>query len=83
MVSSFQKPIQLNCSYSISQAKLIWADNQRKLILPTAPSTIREELDTNPFLRVDSEPIALLVNTKDPILVLKTLRDMKDSFRAS
>lgn len=33
--------------------KLSWAQNQRKSGLPTVPSTIEEELETNPFIRVD------------------------------
>lgn len=36
----------------ISQ-KLSWAEQKRKTALPTVPSTIEEELETNPFMRVD------------------------------
>lgn len=36
----------------ISQ-KLSWAELKRKSSLPTVPSTIEEELETNPFMRVD------------------------------
>ena len=37
---------------SISQ-KLAWAEQKRKTGLPTVPSTIEEEFETNPFMRVD------------------------------
>lgn len=33
--------------------KLSWAQNQRQNDLPTVPSTIEEELETNPFMRAD------------------------------
>lgn len=36
----------------ISQ-KLSWAQQQRQSGLPTIPSTIEEELETNPFMRAD------------------------------
>jgi hydroxyacylglutathione hydrolase len=35
------------------QQKLTWAKNQRQAGQPTIPSTIEEELETNPFMRVD------------------------------
>jgi hydroxyacylglutathione hydrolase len=35
------------------QQKLTWAQHQRQAGLPTIPSTIEEELETNPFMRVD------------------------------
>lgn len=35
------------------QQKLSWAQQQRQAGLPTIPSTIEEELETNPFMRVD------------------------------
>lgn len=33
--------------------KLSWAQQQRLAGLPTIPSTIEEELETNPFMRVE------------------------------
>ncbi|XP_020229115.1 hydroxyacylglutathione hydrolase cytoplasmic isoform X2 [Cajanus cajan] len=35
------------------QQKLTWAQNQKQAGLPTIPSTIEEEMETNPFMRVD------------------------------
>lgn len=36
-----------------TQQKLSWAKQQRQAGLPTVPSTIEEELETNPFMRAD------------------------------
>ncbi|PHU14111.1 Hydroxyacylglutathione hydrolase, mitochondrial [Capsicum chinense] len=33
--------------------KLAWAEHQRRVGLPTIPSTIQEEFESNPFMRVD------------------------------
>lgn len=41
--------------------KLLWAQNQRKSGSPTIPSTIAEELETNPFMRVDLPEIQVFV----------------------
>lgn len=39
------------------EQKLSWAQHQRKTGLPTVPSTIEEELETNPFMRVDNPEV--------------------------
>ncbi|KAL5974856.1 hypothetical protein ACLOJK_031529 [Asimina triloba] len=36
-----------------TKEKLSWAQHQRQANLPTIPSTIAEELETNPLMRVD------------------------------
>lgn len=36
------------------QKKIAWAEHQRSEGRPTVPSTIAEELETNPFMRLDS-----------------------------
>jgi len=41
--------------------KLSWALNQRKAGFPTIPSTIAEELETNPFMRVDLPEVQVLL----------------------
>lgn len=43
----------------ISQ-KLSWAQQQRQSGLPTIPSTIEEELETNPFMRADLPQVQVL-----------------------
>lgn len=44
----------------ISQ-KLLWAEQKRKTGLPTVPSTIEEEFETNPFMRVDLPEVQVRV----------------------
>lgn len=39
------------------EQKLSWAQHKRKDGLPTVPSTIEEELETNPFMRVDNPEV--------------------------
>jgi len=42
------------------QQKLAWARQQRQADLPTIPSTLEEELETNPFMRVDKPEIQVI-----------------------
>ncbi|OWM87320.1 hypothetical protein CDL15_Pgr022427 [Punica granatum] len=54
------------------QQKLSWAQNQRQKGLPTIPSTIAEELETNPFMRADLPEVQgrlLLYCCHNPIAV--------------
>ncbi|KAL7687073.1 putative hydroxyacylglutathione hydrolase [Plasmopara halstedii] len=48
--------------------------------LPTVPSSLREEMLYNPFLRVHNETIRNAVGGTDPVSVLENLRRRKDSF---
>lgn len=50
------------------QQKLSWARQQRQANLPTIPSTLEEELETNPFMRVDNPEIQVTIN--HPVLEL-------------
>lgn len=63
------------------QKKLAWAQNQRQAGLPTVPSTIEEELETNPFMRVDLPELQKLVGFNDPIEALREIRKQKDNWR--
>jgi hydroxyacylglutathione hydrolase len=79
-----------------AEAKLRWVRERRAKAAPdwhdateeemTVPSTIREEKETNPFLRVDS-PEIIEASRKarpgaptDPVSVLGRIRAMKDAF---
>jgi hydroxyacylglutathione hydrolase len=67
------------------QAKLKWAEERRgqEPPLPTIPSTIRDELQCNPFMRVNRESVkrALGLDTEaDPIEAMAKLRHMKDKW---
>lgn len=41
--------------------KYSWAQKQREANQPTIPSTIAEEFETNPFIRVDLPEIQVLI----------------------
>ncbi|KAJ2356110.1 Cytoplasmic glyoxalase II [Coemansia erecta] len=46
----------------------------------TMPSTIGEELDTNPFMRVNQPALQKATGKTDPVEVLAAVRKMKDNF---
>ncbi|KAJ2845826.1 Cytoplasmic glyoxalase II [Coemansia erecta] len=46
----------------------------------TMPSTIAEELATNPFMRVHQPGLQKITGTTDPVQVLAVIRQMKDQF---
>ncbi|KAL8520330.1 hypothetical protein ACS0TY_011034 [Phlomoides rotata] len=64
----------------ISQ-KLSWAEQKKKNSLPTVPSTIEEELETNPFMRVDIPDVQGKVGCKSPVEALRKIRELKDNWR--
>lgn len=57
--------------------KAAWC--QDKII--TVPSTIGQEMLYNPFLRVNEETLKMAVGKSDPVEVLQTLREMKNSYK--
>ncbi|KAG5533638.1 hypothetical protein RHGRI_027730 [Rhododendron griersonianum] len=61
--------------------KLSWAQHQRQTGLPTIPSTIEEELETNPFMRVDLPEVQEKVGCKSPVDALREIRQRKDNWR--
>jgi hydroxyacylglutathione hydrolase len=64
------------------QQKMKVIQQRRANNLPTVPSTIGEELSTNPFLREDSPAIRATLScmTNTPVEVFARLRRLKDSF---
>ncbi|KAG8501877.1 hypothetical protein CXB51_004583 [Gossypium anomalum] len=63
------------------QQKLAWANGQRKAGLPTIPSTIEEEMETNPFMRVDLPELQGSIGCQSPVEALREIRQMKDNWR--
>ncbi|CAA6669224.1 unnamed protein product [Spirodela intermedia] len=61
--------------------KLAWAHHQRQASLPTIPSTIGEEFETNPFMRVDLEEIQAKVGCSSPVEAMREIRRRKDTWR--
>ncbi|XP_045884675.1 hydroxyacylglutathione hydrolase-like protein isoform X2 [Micropterus dolomieu] len=48
---------------------------------PTVPSTLMEEFDYNPFLRLSEKGVQKFTGKTDPIEVLRVLRKEKDKFK--
>ncbi|XP_054792510.1 hydroxyacylglutathione hydrolase cytoplasmic-like [Prosopis cineraria] len=64
-----------------TERKLTWAQNQRQAGQPTIPSTIEEEMETNPFMRVDLPELQEKVGCKSPVEALREIRKRKDSWK--
>ncbi len=67
------------------QDKLAWAQERRKQGAPTVPSTLEEELTTNPFIRVREAPVQEAAvregaSARDPVAVFAKLRALRDRF---
>ena len=60
--------------------KLAWADSRREAGEPTIPSTIADELKTNPFMRVTEPALVSRYGGRGPVEVLGAVRAAKDSF---
>jgi hydroxyacylglutathione hydrolase len=60
--------------------KLAWAEERSKEGKPTVPSTVREELVTNPFLRCGEASVASRYGGGSPVDVLAAVRRAKDDF---
>lgn len=63
------------------QEKLSWAQKQRRAGLPTIPSTIEEEMETNPFMRAELPDVQAKVGCHSPVEALRKIRLMKDNWR--
>ncbi|EEF41604.1 hydroxyacylglutathione hydrolase cytoplasmic isoform X1 [Ricinus communis] len=63
------------------QQKLQWAQKQRQAGLPTIPSTIEEEWETNPFMRADLPELKARVGCESPVETLQKIRQLKDNWR--
>nr|XP_033819397.1 hydroxyacylglutathione hydrolase-like protein isoform X2 [Geotrypetes seraphini]XP_033819398.1 hydroxyacylglutathione hydrolase-like protein isoform X2 [Geotrypetes seraphini] len=61
--------------------KLAWAKARDDKDLPTVPSTLEDEFDYNPFMRVTEEPVQKFTGQTDPVEVMAALRTMKDNFK--
>ncbi|CAI9091917.1 OLC1v1027037C1 [Oldenlandia corymbosa var. corymbosa] len=61
--------------------KFLWAERQVRTGLPTIPSTIEEELETNPFMRVDLPEVQEKVGCKSPVDAIREIRRLKDAWK--
>lgn len=63
-------------------AKIEWSKAKRAAGEPTVPSTIAEEKEINPFMRVNTEAVQQFAKTiGDPIQTMTVIRKIKDSFK--
>ena len=69
-----------------AQRKILWAQQARASRKATVPSTIGDELQHNPFMRVREKAVRDYVNAPpaaDDVLVMRKLRNAKDGFAGS
>ena len=80
--SNIEFALTVDPQNEILKARLIKELEKLRKGLPTVPSTLREELDTNPFLRESENSIVDhmdMVNL-DPISRFAKIRTLKDNF---
>ncbi|KAF3331869.1 hydroxyacylglutathione hydrolase cytoplasmic-like isoform X1 [Carex littledalei] len=61
--------------------KLSWAQEQRHKGEPTIPSTLEDEFETNPFMRVDLPELQAKVGATSPVQAMGEMRKKKDNWR--
>jgi len=85
-VKNLQFALTLEPNNAKVQAKLRWAQDMRAKKAPTIPSTVAEEKDINPFVRVLNGELQANVQKQfpdvslDPVSVLAKTRQLKDNF---
>ncbi|XP_049817584.1 hydroxyacylglutathione hydrolase, mitochondrial isoform X2 [Aethina tumida] len=63
--------------------KIEWAKQKRAEGVPTVPSTIDEEKQINPFMRVSVTSVQKHANCGDPISTMQAIRKEKDNFKSN
>lgn len=61
--------------------KIEWCKVKRAASEPTVPSTIAEEKQINPFMRVHESSVQQFAKSSDPIETMSIIRKIKDSFK--
>ncbi len=79
-MSNLRFALSVDPTNATLREKINWAKLRRSKNLPTIPSTLREEMLYNPFLRVHDDVIRNAVGGNDPVTVLANLRRKKDTF---
>jgi hydroxyacylglutathione hydrolase len=80
-VGNLRFAVDAEPSNKAAAAKLEAARAKRERNEPTVPSTIGEELATNPFLRCDAPSLRERFPSQDPVQVFAEVRKAKDNFR--
>lgn len=79
-LSNLRFALSVDPSNAVLRDKIASVKIRRAKNLPSIPSTLREEMLYNPFLRVHNEVIRNAVGGSDPVSVLENLRLRKNSF---
>ncbi|RLN53875.1 hypothetical protein BBJ28_00008007 [Nothophytophthora sp. Chile5] len=79
-LSNLRFALSVDPSNQALREKIASVRIRRAKNLPSVPSSLREEMLYNPFLRVHNETIRSAVGGTDPVSVLENLRSRKDSF---
>ncbi|KAH7351788.1 hypothetical protein KP509_19G014400 [Ceratopteris richardii] len=80
-VKNFAFALEVDPENMFLKRKSTWAKQQQAEKKPTVPSTIGDELETNPFMRVREKSIQDIMKLSDPIEVMGALRRMKDGWK--
>lgn len=62
------------------KTKLAWATQKIQQVQPTVPSSIEEEKQFNPFMRVEHHSVQKHAGQNDPIATMAAIRREKDAF---
>lgn len=81
-VSNLKYALHVEPDNASIQEKLKWAQEQRSNKKPTIPSTIKEEKEYNPFMRVDIDLMQNRCQTETGEETMGFLRNEKDNFKA-
>lgn len=80
-VNNLKYALHVEPENTTTKEKFTWAKEQRANNLPTIPSSIEEELKTNPFMRVDNSAVQKHCRTSEPVSTMGFLREEKNNFR--
>eukprot|EP01134_Creolimax_fragrantissima_P003353 CFRG3353T1 len=80
-VKNLQFAVTVEPENQALRQKLEWANKQREQGLPTVPSSIADELKTNPFVRCTEPSVLKWAGTNDPVDALAVVRKRKSAWR--
>ncbi|XP_013387775.1 hydroxyacylglutathione hydrolase, mitochondrial-like isoform X2 [Lingula anatina] len=80
-VSNLKFALHVEPNSEAVNSKMAWAQSQRSKNEPTVPSTIAEELQYNPFMRVTESSVQQHAKKSDSVEVMGFLRREKDNFK--
>ncbi|CAM9102292.1 unnamed protein product [Scytosiphon promiscuus] len=80
-VSNLQFALSVEPDNKAVSDKLDWSRRVLAKGAYTVPSTIAQELEHNPFMRVDEQAVRAATGSGDAVGAMKQLREMKNTFR--